>query len=623
MPVENISIVEVRQGPVGPAGTNGSDATVTAENVALVLNDALAADPTGAWDSIESGADVQGAGDLVNSQPNCLAKISAWNTSAMPPLRGAVMGDSLAFLGPLQRGPFMADAGSIGRGYGSGTGSITDNTSDFSRWFTGITTTFAVGASAQFSCGDALPTYRRGNKLVIYYIKQSGGGTFDIQYESASAVGTWVAATGGTGLSAANATTIGAAFVADLPTSNTPSYKIRINNVATGPVTIIGAGIYHSTGGGCVMIKDLLGKSGLDLSAITVPSAVYTPIYTDLAPDFILSCWADGTDGASAPWDSGGAFRTWYSNFRAIKSTTDWIQISANPAVDETYFSTVRASQRAWAVSSNQTYINGHAMFRSYANANALGLMADTVHLSSTGGIFRNNVLWSKLPLGQTPLGGFYNYATGSEQSPFLIRGIGDFGENPVEFSPVLFVSGSTAALELADQVTPLNLGLRGRLYVSSGSVYLATSNSLVNAIFPVGSSGFAGMSPPGAGYKLGGFGGFNWDANLRNTVNTGTLTYTPDAQTATTAAVSILTASTALTTTAPAQAITLANGANGQIKTIAHVASSGGGTAVLTPATKTGYTTITFTSTGETATLQYFNTVGWLIIGLRGAVAA
>lgn len=580
---------------------------------------ALAADPAGAWDSIESGADVQGAGDFVNSQPNCLAKISAWSTSAMPPLRGAIMGDSLAFLGALQRGPFMADAGSIGRGYGSGSGTITDNTTDFTNWFTGITTTFAAGSSAQFSCGDPLPTHRRGNKLVVYYIKQSGGGTFDIQYESASAVGTWVAATGGTGISAANATLIGAVFTADLPTSNTPSYKIRINNVTGSGVVVIGAGIYHSTGGGCVMIKDLLGKSGLDLSAIVVPSAVYTPIYTDLAPDFILSCWAD----SGSEWEAGGNFVEWYDNFHAIKATTDWIQISANPASDESAHAAQRAAQRAWAISENQTWINGHAMFRSYANSVALGLMSDTVHLSTPGGIFRNNVLWSKLPLGHAPLGGFYNYVNGGEQSPFNIRGIGDFGENPVEFGPGITITGATAALELVDQAAPLDYSRRSRSYVSAGSLYVATSSTLVNAIFPVGSSGFAGISPSFAGAKLGGFGGFNWDANLRNTVNTGTLIATPDAQTATTAAVSIATTSTALTTTGPAQAITLANGTNGQLKTIAHVASSGGGTAVLTPATKTGYTTITFTNVGETATLQYFTTVGWLIIGLRGAVAA
>ena len=46
MPPSDISIVEVRQGP------QGDPATVTAENVELVLNDALAADPEGALSAL-------------------------------------------------------------------------------------------------------------------------------------------------------------------------------------------------------------------------------------------------------------------------------------------------------------------------------------------------------------------------------------------------------------------------------------------------------------------------------------------------------------------------------------------------------------------------------------------
>jgi hypothetical protein len=87
--------------------------------------------------------------------------------------------------------------------------------------------------------------------------------------------------------------------------------------------------------------------------------------------------------------------------------------------------------------------------------------------------------------------------------------------------------------------------------------------------------------------------------------------------------AVSIFLPTTKLTTTAPGHALTLANGEDGQIKTIAHVASSGSGTAILTPATKTGYTTITFNALGDTVTLQYFTTVGWLVIGSRGVTIA
>jgi hypothetical protein len=76
----------------------------------------------------------------------------------------------------------------------------------------------------------------------------------------------------------------------------------------------------------------------------------------------------------------------------------------------------------------------------------------------------------------------------------------------------------------------------------------------------------------------------------------------------------------TSLTTTGAAQALTLANGTTGQIKIISHVVD--GGSAVLTPTTKIGFTTITFTNVGDSATLVY-TAAGWAIIGISGAVAA
>jgi hypothetical protein len=76
----------------------------------------------------------------------------------------------------------------------------------------------------------------------------------------------------------------------------------------------------------------------------------------------------------------------------------------------------------------------------------------------------------------------------------------------------------------------------------------------------------------------------------------------------------------TSLTTTGAAQALTLANGTVGQIKIISHVVD--GGSAVLTPTTKIGFSTITFTAVGDSAMLIY-TAAGWDIVALNGAVAA
>ena len=84
--------------------------------------------------------------------------------------------------------------------------------------------------------------------------------------------------------------------------------------------------------------------------------------------------------------------------------------------------------------------------------------------------------------------------------------------------------------------------------------------------------------------------------------------------------AVDVTNTLTSLTTTGAAQALTLANGTVGQVKMIVHAVD--GGSAVLTPTTKIGFSTITFTNVGESASLVY-TSAGWAITALNGAVAA
>lgn len=84
--------------------------------------------------------------------------------------------------------------------------------------------------------------------------------------------------------------------------------------------------------------------------------------------------------------------------------------------------------------------------------------------------------------------------------------------------------------------------------------------------------------------------------------------------------AVNVTTAVTKLTTTG-ANALTLADGVNGQIKTIVMIVDGGDGT--LTPTTKTGFSTITFNDIGDGVQLQFFTTVGWICIANNGATLA
>ena len=84
--------------------------------------------------------------------------------------------------------------------------------------------------------------------------------------------------------------------------------------------------------------------------------------------------------------------------------------------------------------------------------------------------------------------------------------------------------------------------------------------------------------------------------------------------------AISLNTLHTAVTTTG-ADALTLANGVNGQIKTISMVADGGNGT--LTPTTFANGSTITFNDVGDSVMLIYNTTGGWALISNTGCTIA
>jgi hypothetical protein len=87
--------------------------------------------------------------------------------------------------------------------------------------------------------------------------------------------------------------------------------------------------------------------------------------------------------------------------------------------------------------------------------------------------------------------------------------------------------------------------------------------------------------------------------------------------------AVNVTQLTTAFTSTATGNALTLADGAAGQLKMIVYVAEAAGGdTGVLTPTNLGGFTTITFNAIGDSCLLQFIGT-DWWVISARGAALA
>jgi len=87
--------------------------------------------------------------------------------------------------------------------------------------------------------------------------------------------------------------------------------------------------------------------------------------------------------------------------------------------------------------------------------------------------------------------------------------------------------------------------------------------------------------------------------------------------------AVNVTTVTTAFTSTATGNALTLADGVAGQLKAIVYVAEAAGAdTGVLTPTNFGNGTTLTFTNVGDSALLQFLGT-DWWVISLNGATVA
>lgn len=87
--------------------------------------------------------------------------------------------------------------------------------------------------------------------------------------------------------------------------------------------------------------------------------------------------------------------------------------------------------------------------------------------------------------------------------------------------------------------------------------------------------------------------------------------------------AVNLANFATAFSSTGTGNALSLADGTPGQIKVIAYVEQDANpDTGVLTPASRIGYSTITFNNVGDTIVLMFF-TQGWAVIGGDGAVVA
>jgi len=425
------------------------------------------------------------------------------------------MGDSLMALGRPSLGPLMAEVGRFGRGVSVGT-----VVNSFNNWPTGKTTSLAIGQTGEFNCGFAAATPIQGSRFTLYYIKESGAGTFDLEFQTNN-TGAWTRFTVGANgidgtVNAANATAIGAVFTATLSTTSSPSYKVRITNITGGPVKIIGAGVYYHEGGGVINFGELFYEGGVDFpNPNTTPAAILNPILADMQLDCVISCWAD--DGAN--WDDGGGFDLFYDKFIAQYAGTDFVQLSTHPltiasaAAEQAGFE----KQRQWAIRNKQTFLNCWEIFKGSAQwmaDNGLKDTADDPHLTTAGGRVRNASIWSRLTMGNQNMGSLGSDTIAGDSGVngqfFTLQGGDSTPADALIFSnrPVTF-RGASGGVILQDRNNQLVQAQNSSIFNVGGEFFL---NQGSNTVAIGGTSSFQGWHPAANGRTLGGRGSFFWN---------------------------------------------------------------------------------------------------------------
>lgn len=202
--------------------------------------------------------------------------------------------------------------------------------------------------------------------------------------------------------------------------------------------------------------------------------------------------------------------------------------------------------------------------------------------------------------------------ASGNTTTAGTLGVTGDFAVNTNKFN-VTASSGNTT--------TAGTLGVTGDLAVNTNKFNVTASSGNTSAAGTLSATGDFAINTNK----------FNVTASSGNTTVAGTLGVT-GLTTATgglaggvqslsgPGAVNVTTLATAFTSTGTGDALTLADGSAGQIKTVVYVAEADGAdTGVLTPSNRIGYASITLSAVGDSVTLQFVGS-GWGVLAVNGA---
>jgi hypothetical protein len=395
-------------------------------------------------------------------------------------------------------------------------------------------------------------------------------------------------------------------------TSTTAYGLLAAGTTATGPQQTLAAGLTTEilVGGGGSALPIWTSASGSGAPVRAVSPTITGTLSTGLISSALSGLGTTTTDGVLINnGSSAGSGAQQYSPAMSLSGAGYATGSSSSMAVKFRQY--VVPVQGSSSPTGNLTWDSsvGGAAAVTRMTLDTSGALSVTGSLSATAITGTGQLTNSAAGAASTPAvnvtGAPYTSGTATTNHPLIYA---NGGTAPTTWSTVGTYLGVNAVSGFAGNFLDFHVNGGTTLFkvASSGTITIQTTTYSNNSLSFNGDTAFTRASAgvfSGPGLSL-----------------SGALTTTPQALSGA-GAVDVVTSATAFTSTGAAQALTLLNGTNGQIKTIAHVVDGGSG--VLTPTTKSGYTTITFTNVGDSVTLQYFTGAGWCIVGIFGAVAA
>lgn len=266
----------------------------------------------------------------------------------------------------------------------SGTsGDVTAVTNGFSIWMSGRYWDIGTSGFVRWNNNFAQPM----SVIKIYYVAESGAGDFVI--ETSPDNSTWTQQ--GASVSAANATQIGAVATRTVTKQN---LYVRVR-VTSGRVKVIGPYL-----GGATSVAGFDGfgisQGGISPSQwCTTPSAIYTPIMTDLNPSLITFHFDDPVSEFETNWTALMAIARAGNSARSVM----FLANAPRQADGDASMTAVMKFLRSKIVSDNIAVFDMFSALGPWARLSTIGWGGDGIHLDQRAYAYAANVAYSRMTI--------------------------------------------------------------------------------------------------------------------------------------------------------------------------------------------------------------------------------